>query len=44
MTLLSLRARPRGRNRDGNPGAGHNGSDALMCDIADANLIPFLRI
>jgi len=44
MTLLSLRARPRGRNRDRDPGVGPDRLDALMRDIADANLIPFLRI
>jgi hypothetical protein len=44
MTLLSLRARPRGRNRDRPPGVWPDRLDALMCDIADANLIPFLRV
>ena len=44
MTLLSLRARPRGRNRDRHPGVPPDGLDAPMYDIADANLIPFLRV
>lgn len=44
MTLLSLRARARGRNRDGQPGVRQDGLDSLMCDIADANLNPFLRV
>lgn len=44
MTLLSLRARTRGRNRDRYPGVCPDGLHALMCDIMDANLIPFFRV
>ena len=39
-----LRSRPRGRNRDRHPGVGPDSLDTLMCDIADANLIPFHRV
>ena len=44
MTLLSLRAWPRGRNRDRRPGVCPDRLDVLMSDIAGANLIPFLRV
>jgi hypothetical protein len=44
MTLLSLRARPRGRNRDRRPGVCPDGLDTLISDIADANLTQFLRV